>query len=305
MASRSAKDLLIIIAAVIIATFIELYTGIIDQALIWIERLDHFLLTELFVILLIGTVGFSIYAWRRWHELVVTQTSNQQLQQSVIEIEGLNQRYRSYAEAVTHGQEEERLRLARELHDDTIHRLILLNQQVELTLFDHGDNPVATDISKMQTILSDTINSIRRFIQELRPSYLDEIGLIPALRILTQEKKERTGINFQFEVEGEAKRLSTDTELALYRITQTALRNVLLHSQADRAKVTLSFEPDLIKLFIVDNGVGFEVPDFSDLAKQGNFGLIGMYERAALHQATFNIASEIGKGTTVSVEIPA
>ena len=304
MNNRSQRDLLFIVYAAILATVVEYTTGIFGYFLLLIERLENWLLTELFIILMVGTFGFGIYAWRRWQELAQTRAEILELQESVTEFEGLNQRYRDYAEAVTHGQEEERQRLARELHDDTIHSLILLNQKIELILFDHADNPIAADVAKMQTLLTNTINSIRRFIQELRPTYLDEIGLIPALQKLVDEKTERTGINFNFERVGHEQRLTTKTELTLFRISQTALRNVFLHSEADWARVTLTYAAQAITLEIEDNGIGFDVPDLSELAERGSFGLVGMMERAAQHQGTFKINSELGKGTVINIQIP-
>ncbi|MBV7339822.1 sensor histidine kinase [Chloroflexi bacterium TSY] len=305
MRSQARFDLLIILAVALLAAIAELFLGFVDPFAAWMISLEHLLLTEIFTLLLIGAVGFAIYSWRRWREVVAAQRDNQKLRQSVVRAEGLNQRYRNYAEAVTHGQEEERMRLARELHDDTIHRLILLNQQVELVRFDHGKSPVATDLDRMHTILTDTIDHIRRFIQDLRPTYLDELGLIPALRILAQEKKERTGIDIQFSVEGEEERLPAATELTLYRIAQTALRNVILHAKANKARMQLGFEKNRAHLYIRDDGQGFEVPDLTNLSQNGNFGLMGMSERAALHGGTFTIESNSQKGTIVSVVIPS
>lgn len=305
MKTQAQNDLIIILAIALFVAFAEIVFRFVDPLAAWIISLEHLWLTEIFSLLLIGTIGFAIYSWRRWREVVAAQQTNRELRDSVAAAEGLNQRYRSYAEAVTHGQEEERMRLARELHDDTIHRLILLNQQLELVRFDHQDSPVVADLSKMQTILADTIDHIRRFIQELRPTYLEELGLIPALRILAQEKKERTGIDIQFAVLGDETRLPAATELTLYRIAQTALRNVVLHAEAKAAQVLLHFAPQSAQLSIEDDGQGFDVPDPSHLVQEGNFGLMGMQERAALHGGTLTIESVPQQGTIVSVEIPS
>lgn len=305
MQTQARIDLLIILVVATLIAIAEWVFGFVDPLAAWMISLEHLLLTELFTLLLIGTIGFAIYSWRRWREVMAAQRANRELRDSIAAAEGLNQRYRSYAEAVTHGQEEERMRLARELHDDTIHRLILLNQQIELVRFDHCDSPFVADLDKMHTILGDTIDHIRRFIQELRPTYLDELGLIPALRILAQEKKERTGIDIQCSVTGDEARLPAAVELTLYRIAQTALRNVVLHANATEALVRLHFAPNVAQLSIEDDGQGFKVPDPSHLAQEGNFGLMGMTERAALHGGSFSIESALKQGTTVSVEIPS
>ena len=304
MRTQARFDLLVIIAIALLVATAELYLDFVDPFTAWMVSRQHLLLTEIFTLLAIGTVGFAIYSWRRWREVVAARRDNQALRQSMVRAEGLNERYRSYAEAVTQGQEEERMRLARELHDDTIHRLILLNQQVELVRFDHSESPVATDLDKMHTLLTDTIDHIRRFIQELRPTYLDELGLIPALRILAQEKRARTGIDIQFSVTGEETRLPAAAELTLYRIAQTALRNVVLHAKASKTQVRLRFAQGSAHLSIEDNGVGFNVPDLTKLGKKGNFGLMGMSERAALHGGTFTIDSTLQKGTVVAITIP-
>lgn len=304
MQTQARIDLWIIFIITLLATAAELFFGFLSPVVTWMQSLEQFLLTEIFVLLAIGTTGFAIYSWRRWREGVIARRTNRKLLDSVAQAEGLNQRYRNYAEAVTHGQEEERLRLARELHDDTIHRLILLNQQVELVRFDHEDSPLVPDLDKMHGILGQTIDHIRRFIQELRPTYLDELGLIPALRSLTQEKKERTGIDIQLFVTGSEVRLPAATELTLYRIAQTALRNVVLHAEASQALVRLRFDDTSTHLSVEDDGQGFEVPDLANLAQDGNFGLTGMSERAKLHGGSFQIDSIPQVGTTVSVEIP-
>lgn len=305
MQTQARFDLFVILAIALLTSIAELFIGFVDPLIEWILAQDHLLVTELFTLLFIGTIGFAIYAWRRWREIVAAQEANQVLRQSVEQAEGLNQRYRNYAEAVMHGQEEERRRLARELHDDTIHRLILLSQQVELVRYDHSESPVAKDLEQMGSILTDTIDHIRRFIQELRPTYLDELGMIPALRILAQEKKKRTNIDIQFSVIGAEARLPAASELTLYRIAQTALRNVVLHAKADMARVKLRFGPESTYLLIEDNGQGFTVPDLTDLGQKGNFGLMGMRERAALHGGTLSIESTPQHGTIISVALPS
>ncbi len=226
------------------------------------------------------------------------------LQEDKDKADRVKRRYRNFAEAEIHGNESERLRIARELHDDTIHRLIILGQQIELLKYDNPDNTLIKDLDELIKLADQAIDHIRGVIKELRPSYLSKRGLIPAIRGLIKEKSGRSIDQINFVVNGKEYRLNDEVELILYRLTQTALQNVRLHSQANEANVTLSFEQDHVKLVIEDNGIGFEVPNEADLFDSGHFGLLGMKERTQLCKGSFMIHSILGSGTCISAEIP-
>ncbi|CAG0948244.1 partial Oxygen sensor histidine kinase NreB, partial [Anaerolineae bacterium] len=133
----------------------------------------------------------------------------------------------------------------------------------------------------------------------LRPTYLEELGLIPALEMLTRQAQAR------FEVIGEEKRLDAERELALYRIVQEALRNVTKHAQAKKVSVMIAFDEHTATATIEDDGVGFNAPDApTSYALAGHFGLMGMQERAQLFGGNVYVKSERSKGTKVVAFVP-
>jgi signal transduction histidine kinase len=215
-------------------------------------------------------------------------------------------RYKSFAEAVVQGQEQEKKRLALELHDDTIQRLIIIGQNVQLLNLDANSAHLTPDLHKVETLVNDSIQSIRMFIKQLRPTYLEKLGLIPTLRELINQITENieNPISIELETEGTPCRINGDVELSLYRIAQSATGNILKHSHADKAILRLIFNEDFIELNIEDNGAGFHVPDDLSLLKKANFGLMGMQERADLLGAEFSVQTAPGGGTKISVKVP-
>ncbi len=217
------------------------------------------------------------------------------------------QSLRSYLAALTAGQEEERRRLARELHDETLQTLIALQQRLQLAAQDLADQPqVQPRLHELQQLVHQAVQDLRRLLRDLRPLYLEELGLIPALEALAREVS-RQGTNLQVEVSihGPPRRLAPDVELALYRIAQEALHNVVRHARATQARVVLAFEPDQVRLEVHDNGQGFVAPASpADFAPQGHYGLLGMQERAERLGASFRVHTAPGQGTLIAVRVP-
>jgi signal transduction histidine kinase len=212
-----------------------------------------------------------------------------------------------YIGAITRGQEEERKRLARELHDDTTQALIALGQQLEKAqrlLPEHAEL-AAERLNALRPNLVQIIDDIRRFSRDLRPTYLEDLGFIPALEMLTRQADEEGPLSVHLAVVGQVRRLPPDLELACYRIAQEALNNVAQHAAAAQAWLEVHFEERQVVLSIRDDGEGFETPDLPDtLAEQGHFGLVGVRERALLHGGQWAIRSEPGHGTVVTVQLP-
>jgi two-component system sensor histidine kinase DegS len=141
--------------------------------------------------------------------------------------------------------------------------------------------------------------------QDLRPSTLDRLGLLPGLEWLANDMSRYSGIVTKVNVTGQGRRLPPDVELMLFRIAQEALRNVWRHSQATEAAVTAEFYDKRVVVTIKDNGKGFRVPGtVGDLARDGKLGLTGMHERARLVGGSVTLHSEPGKGTTIVMEVP-
>jgi signal transduction histidine kinase len=255
----------------------------------------------------------SDLAWRDYqtiNEPVGGIEEISRLQKTLIHLAGKVQRAEAglhdYIGAITTGQEDERQRLARELHDDTIQSLIALNQRVQLTQLKLSENPEAlAALEETQNLTEQTIQDLRRMIKALRPLYLDDLGLVAALRMLVQESIGSSGIPIEFIITGTEKRLPPETELALFRICQEGLNNILRHAKASQASLSIVYTPDDIRLTIQDDGLGFNVPESpAEFAPNGHFGLLGINERAELINSRLEIRSKIGEGTSLRLTLP-
>ena len=225
-----------------------------------------------------------------------------------IENARLYQNMRFYARQITQVQEDERRRIARELHDETIQMLIVVSRRLEVlsTLPDGLPESAALHLESLQDLIGDTLKGIRRFIQDLRPSTLDHLGLVASLEGLANDLTEKDGIATELEVNGEPQRLLPEEELILFRIAQEALSNVRRHSKASRAKIRVGFHPDSLRVVVEDSGQGFNAPErIGDLVSSGKLGLLGMHERARLLDGTLQVHSEAGGGgTTIIADVP-
>jgi len=209
-----------------------------------------------------------------------------------------------YIADITAAQEEERKRLARELHDQTIQSLVALNQRVQMARRALAHDPARADekLAELQSLLAETVAEVRRFSQALRPIYLEELGLVPALEMLARECQAGTTMQVTFETVGTPRRLPPAAELAVYRIVQEALNNAARHAQARAAHVRVVFDDPALIVQVSDDGLGFSVPEqISELAARGHFGLMGMHERAQLIGAHLAVRSQPGQGTIVEI----
>lgn len=212
---------------------------------------------------------------------------------------------RFYISQITRAQEEERRRIARELHDDTVQSLATLS--LDIQAISRARNRLSDEtrqlLEQLRLKVNGTMEAVCRFSHKLRPEVLDQLGLLRALELLTQELHNEGKTAVHLEVTGSERRLSTEAELVLFRITQEALRNVSKYAHATEAVVRVEFNQKKIKLDISDNGCGFELPEvLGDFIGAGKLGLIGMQERARLLDANFSVKSEPGKGTVIAVE---
>jgi two-component system sensor histidine kinase DegS len=224
-----------------------------------------------------------------------------------IENAHLYENLRFYVRQRTRAQEDERRRIARELHDDTAQALALLSRRIDaLASFQGGlPEPAMQQLETLRELTSSTLQGVRRFSQDLRPPALDDLGLLPALEGLTTDPLKLDGMEAKLEVLGDQRRLPPEAELVLFRITQEALRNVEKHSQASMVVVTVEFSETKVRIAVSDNGRGFQLPEMmGNLAQIGKLGLIGMQERAQLLGGTLTVRSALGQGTTMVVEVP-
>jgi signal transduction histidine kinase len=147
------------------------------------------------------------------------------------------------------------------------------------------------------------VENLRRLTRALRPIYLEDLGLVTALEMLARETSQANHPSIDFQQTGKERRLSREVELALYRIAQEALNNVVRHASAKHATVSIRFEKE-VSLEVRDDGIGFVVPKSpTDFAPNGHFGLLGIRERADLIGAKLEVQSETGQGTRLSVRL--
>jgi len=221
------------------------------------------------------------------------------------QVQAAQQSLHTYIGAITQGQEDERQRLARELHDDTIQALIALKQRAQLTRLALPKDTPLQSLAELETLTEQTIENLRRTIRALRPIYLEDLGLVAALEMLSNEAGQSSQVKVEFHKSGPEKRLAAEVELALYRMVQESLNNTLRHAQSTQASIQVEFSVQAIIIRINDNGVGFEVPKSpAEFVPNGHFGLVGLYERAQLIGAMLEITSAPGKGTHLSICLP-
>jgi len=209
-----------------------------------------------------------------------------------------------YISKILESQENERLRIAQELHDDTIQTLLVIANRAE-TLIPAGDSmkEIRGNAEWIRDTTLETVEGLRRIGLDLRPSMLDDLGLVPALRWLVDRMNKESGINTRILVSGEKRKLSPEAEVTIFRITQEALNNIKRHSRATEAVVNLEFTPESLKISMEDNGRGFRPPKkFDRLASRGKLGLIGIHQRIDFLGGTFKIHSKSGEGTSLLIE---
>lgn len=215
---------------------------------------------------------------------------------------------RNYIGAITQAQEDERRRLSRELHDQTAQALVALDHREQMLKPYLKDNPEAAALlAEIRTMIAATMDDLRRIVRALRPIYLEELGLAPALQALARDLDLKDTLTVHFEKSGTPQRLIPEHEIALYRIAQEALNNAWQHSDASQVWLTVQFETAQVTITVRDNGQGFAAPRHAaelEASGQRHFGIIGMYERAALIGAHLQVKSAPDAGTTITVKAP-
>ena len=205
-------------------------------------------------------------------------------------------------------QEEERRRIARELHDETSQVLASLNTSLAAAT---GMLPSRVDraqamLSKAQTLSVSILDEIHRLIYELRPSLLDDLGLVAAIRWLVDNKLREGGVTVNFKTIGRVRRLAPQLETTLFRVIQEAVNNIVRHAYAKNAALSLCFNKNAIRVHIRDDGRGFDVEEaIRSKDRPRGLGLLGMKERVECMGGVLSIRSPVGDGgTEIIVEIP-
>lgn len=217
-------------------------------------------------------------------------------------LERTRRRLRDVAARALRAEEEERKRIARELHDETAQSLAA--QLVRLRLLRGSTDTTARDaaLDEVRAEMTRTLEGIRRYARGLRPPALDELGLGPAIEAHARSLAEATGLEVTVDTERVEGVLSSDAELAMYRIVQEAVSNALRHAQANEVRVRLAREDGTVVATVEDDGRGFAVDEV--MSSQRGLGLFGMQERSAYVGGRVEIESAPGEGTRVRVEVP-
>ncbi len=212
----------------------------------------------------------------------------------------------TYARRIIQAQEEERRRIARELHDSSLQSVVLLCRQLDvLELGSDLPDTVQKALTATRESAEGIADELRRFSRDLRPSVLDDLGLVPALRWLASDLEDRTGVRVNLDVDGSIARLAPDTELGVFRMCQEALHNVERHAAASSVVICLSRDANHLKLSIADDGRGMRSDEFpSAPMRSGKLGLVGLRERARLLDGTVKVVSAPGQGTRVEILVP-
>ncbi len=215
---------------------------------------------------------------------------------------------REYAHRLVESQEDERRRLSRELHDDTLQDMVALAQRIELarTALDRDHIVAARRLDELQTLAKEMIIKLRRISNDLRPLILEDLGIAAAVQFVSDELEDQMpGCSVHCEIIGREQRLEPDVEITAFRIIQQALNNVRMHAPySTSVEVSLTFEDKGIAAVVQDDGPGFTVVDTEELVRQGHLGLAGMQERASLLGGQVEVASSPQAGTAVTMRLP-
>ena len=207
-------------------------------------------------------------------------------------------------EMLVNAQETERQRLSRQIHDGPAQALsnFILQTEIAMRLMDIDTAQAREELNNLKTSAMGTFQKVRNFIFELRPMMLDDLGLVPTVRRYSDAFKEQAGLDINVTVTGSERRLQPYLEVMLFRAIQELLGNAARHSQGSLVRILLDLGEDRVRVSVEDNGRGFD----SDTPEQSNsLGLKLIRERAEMLGGSFEIDSNIGKGTRISFAVPS
>ncbi len=211
----------------------------------------------------------------------------------------------SYVVSILNSQEQERKRVARELHDDTAQALVVLGRRLELAADLTNPRDLARELGELRDMVDDALRAVRGFTRDLRPPLLEELGLPRSLQILGDRISRDEQLPVAVRIDGQPRQLLPQVELGLYRLAQEGLSNVRRHARAKQATVDLQYGSSQLELRITDDGVGFTPPaSAAEMVNSGRLGLVGIQERARLFGGKAEIRSAHGQGTVVTITIP-
>lgn len=232
--------------------------------------------------------------------------SEERLKKLLSQSELLKQQLRGLSRQMLSVQEEERKKISRELHDVVAQALLGINVCLAALRKEAMINIKDLDVNILRTqkLITKSANVVHQFARELRPAVLDDLGLIPALQSLIKQFSARTGLRIHLHVFEGVERLNFAKRTVLYRVTQEALTNASQHARASRVDITISREVRHVKLIVSDDGRSFQIDRVINSRGTKRLGLLGMRERVEMVGGSFEIQSEVGKGTKIIANIP-
>lgn len=203
---------------------------------------------------------------------------------------------------ILRAQEKERARVARELHDDTGQALTLLLVRLQLLADQSTDPKTREELAELRALVAQTMDGVRRLVVDLGPTVLDDLGLASSVEWLAERMRAdgRMRVDLHLDVDREPPR---PIALAIFRVTQEALTNVLRHAAASCVSIHLTHDDGHLRLVVADDGVGFDV-EAAERSHEDSVGLLGMTERIALVAGELSIESDHGGGTTIVADVP-
>ncbi|MES1166861.1 MAG: ATP-binding protein, partial [Pseudomonadota bacterium] len=218
----------------------------------------------------------------------------------------LHAQLRSLARQMITVQEDERKRISRDLHDEISQLLVGINIHLEIFTSQAAAHPkkIQQSTARLRRLIARAVGMVHRYARELRPSTLDDFGLIPALKHFIEHFPRQPGRRIRFSAFAGVEGLGEEVRTVLYRIVQEALANVAKHARASEVKVSIAKAPGRAILKVADNGRAFDVGRLASTKGKQRLGLVGMRERVEMVGGRFGIESALGKGTTVTAEFP-
>ncbi len=240
---------------------------------------------------------------------MATEAGEQRQQLSfedVTEVRSEERRTRQFARRIVEVEEDQRRRLARELHDEPLQLFLHLARRLEKMASTSGISaPVAAALAETRNQALDAATRLRTLARDLRPPALDQLGLVPALTSLVDDMNEHADLSVSFATKGAPRRLIPEVELGAFRIVQESLRNAQRHADASHVRVTLDFGPEELVIVVIDDGRGFDADAHAVNASTTNaMGIVGMRERARLLGGWVTIRAVSGAGTAVEASLP-
>ncbi len=232
--------------------------------------------------------------------------SRQHYQQLLEKSHHMQEQLRHLSHQLLRVQEEERKEISRELHDQIAQTLTGIHVHLATLKTEARSNTKGLQqrISRTQRLVEQSVNIVHRFARELRPTVLDDLGLLPALQSLMKEFAERTGISIRCTAAAGLEQLNSARRTVLYRVAQSALANVAQHAKANRVTVSIRKFQGAVRMDIHDDGKGFEVEQVLFAKRHKRLGFLGMRERVEMVGGSFTVESAPGKGTTIHAQIP-